>query len=52
MEYTKNQEITVTIEDIGSNGEGIGRTDGYILFVKDALCGDVVKAKLTKVKKN
>ena len=52
MEYHKNQILTVTIEDIGNNGEGIGRTNGYILFVKDAVCGDLVKAKLTKVTKS
>ncbi len=52
MDYRKNQILTVTIEDIGNNGEGIGRTDGYTLFVKDALCGDTVRARLTKVKKN
>ena len=52
MDHFKNQELTVTIEDMSSNGEGIGRSDGYILFVKDALCGDTVRAKLTKVKKN
>lgn len=52
MDHYKNQELTVTIEDMSDNGEGIGRSDGYILFVKDALPGDTVRAKLTKVKKN
>ena len=52
MQYSKNQTVKVTITDIGKNGEGIGRTDGYILFVKDAIPGDTVEAKLTKVKKN
>ncbi len=52
MEYRKNQILTVTIDDIGKNGEGIGRYNGYTLFVKDALCGDTVRARLTKVKKN
>ncbi len=52
MDYRKNQILTVTIEDMGNNGEGIGRFDGYTLFVKDAVCGDTVRAKLTKVKKN
>ena len=33
------------------NGEGIGRIDGYTLFVKDAIVGDVAKVSLTKVKK-
>ena len=52
MDHFKNQILTVTIEDMSNNGEGIGRSDGYILFVKDALPKDVVQAKLTKVKKN
>ncbi|MCR5302692.1 MAG: 23S rRNA (uracil(1939)-C(5))-methyltransferase RlmD, partial [Lachnospiraceae bacterium] len=52
MNYSKNQILTVSIDDIGSNGEGIGRHEGYTLFVKDAVCGDVVEARITKVKKN
>ena len=52
MEYRKNQILTVRIDDIGRNGEGIGRYEDYILFVKDAVCGDFVKARITKVKKN
>lgn len=52
MDYFKNQILTVAIDDIGSNGEGIGKHEGYTLFVKDAVLGDVVKARLTKVKKN
>ena len=51
MEYRKNQNVIVTIEDIGMNGEGIGRVGGYTLFVKDAIVGDEVEASLTKVKK-
>ena len=37
MKYKKNDIVTVTIEDIGNDGEGIGKTDGYTLFVKDAV---------------
>ncbi len=48
----KNQEVEVTIDNIGADGEGIGRIDGYALFIKDALIGDVVKAKVMKAKKN
>ncbi|MDO4313668.1 MAG: 23S rRNA (uracil(1939)-C(5))-methyltransferase RlmD [Eubacteriales bacterium] len=48
----KNDLVTVTIEDIGVNGEGIGKVDGYTLFIKDAVIGDVVEAKLMKAKKN
>ena len=32
----KNETAIVTIEDIGVNGEGIGKVDGYTLFIKDA----------------
>lgn len=50
--YRKNDIVTVTIEDIGNDGEGIGRVDGFTLFVKDAVIGDVVTARITKCKKN
>ena len=52
MIFQKNQICTVTIEDIGIEGEGIGKIEGFPLFVKDALPGDVVKVRLTKVKSN
>lgn len=52
MEYRKNDRVTVTIDDIGNDGEGIGRVDGFTLFVKDAVIGDIVEAKITKSKKN
>lgn len=52
MDYHKNQILTVTIDDIGAGGEGIGKFEGYTLFIKDAVPGDVVEARLTKVKKN
>ena len=48
----KNDIITVKIEDIGANGEGIGKADGYTLFIKDAVIGDVIEAKIMKAKKN
>jgi 23S rRNA (uracil1939-C5)-methyltransferase len=52
MDYHKNQILTVTIDDIGAGGEGIGKFEGYTLFIKDAVPGDVVEARLTKIKKN
>ena len=52
MEYQKNDVVTVRIDDIGNDGEGIGKIEGYTLFVKDAVIGDIVEAKITKVKKN
>ncbi len=52
MEYQKNQTVVVKIEDMSTNGEGIGKINGYTLFVKDAIIGDEIEASLTKVKKN
>lgn len=52
MEFQKNQIYEITIEDMGNDGEGIGKINGYPLFVKDALIGDTAKVRLTKVKKN
>lgn len=48
----KNDIVKVTIEDIGIGGEGIGKVDGYTLFIKDSIIGDVVEAKVMKAKKN
>ena len=47
----KNDRIELTITDMGVNGEGIGKTEGYTFFVKNALIGDTVSAVITKMKK-
>ena len=52
MEFKKNDICQVTIEDIGTDGEGIGKIDGFTLFIKDAVLGDKVEAKIMKAKKN
>lgn len=52
MEFKKNDLVTVKIEDMGHNGEGIGKAEGYTLFIKDAVIGDTVEAKVMKAKKN
>lgn len=48
----KNDVFTVTIEDMGEDGAGIGKTDGYTWFIRDALIGDVIQASVMKMKKN
>ena len=52
MEYRKNDIVTLKIEDCGIDGEGIGKADGFTVFVKDAVIGDTVRAKIMKAKKN
>ena len=47
----KNELVTIEITDMGSGGEGIGRAEGFTLFVKGAVVGDVIEAKVLKAKK-
>lgn len=46
-----NQTIELNIIDLGMEGEGIGKYEGYTFFVPYALPGEVVKAKITHLKK-
>jgi 23S rRNA (uracil1939-C5)-methyltransferase len=48
----KNDLFELTITDIGVDGEGIGHFDGMTFFVKDAVIGDVIRARALKLKKN
>ena len=60
MEVKKNQDYIVTIEDLSVEGEGIGKIsegelgneNGFPLFIKDTVIGDVAKVRVIKVKKN
>ena len=47
----KNQLAEVVIQDMTENGEGIGKLDGYTLFIKDTVIGDRVLVKIIKAKK-
>ena len=50
--YKKNEIIELQITDLGSEGEGIGKIDGFPFFVKGALPGDTIRASVMKAKKN
>ena len=52
MEYRKNDIVTLEIVDCGTDGEGIGKADGFTVFVKDAVIGDTIMAKIMKAKKS
>ncbi|MBR0397997.1 MAG: 23S rRNA (uracil(1939)-C(5))-methyltransferase RlmD [Eubacterium sp.] len=52
MNWKKNDLVTVRIEDIGINGEGIGKIDGFTVFVRDAVPGDLAEVRLMKLKKH
>ncbi len=48
----KNETAELTISTLASDGEGIGRIDGFPVFVKDSVPGDRCSVRITKVKKN
>ncbi|MBO5329699.1 MAG: 23S rRNA (uracil(1939)-C(5))-methyltransferase RlmD [Anaerotignum sp.] len=48
----KNKIYEMNIDALGSNGEGIGRIDGYTVFVEGALPGEKISVLIVKVKKN
>ncbi len=52
MMLKKNGIYTVTIEDLGHKGEGIGKVKGIPLFIEGGLPGDELKVEVTKLKKN
>lgn len=47
----RNQQITLSITDIGQEGQGIGRYEGMAVFVLGALPGETVEALVIKVDK-
>lgn len=51
-ELRKNDIIEVIIEDMGTQGEGIGKYNGYPLFIKDVIIGEKVSVLVLKTKKN
>ncbi|ENH96434.1 RNA methyltransferase [Gracilibacillus halophilus YIM-C55.5] len=48
----KNQTVEVTFEDMTHEGSGVGKVNGYPLFVPYGLPGEQAKVKVIKVKKN
>ena len=48
----KNDVVRVAIEDMSHKGEGIGKADGYPLFIKDAVIGDELEVIVTKAGKS
>lgn len=50
--FQKDMELELLIEDMGAEGEGVGKANGIVFFVKDAVPGDQVLAKIMKMKKH
>jgi len=44
--------LTITIEDLSSSGQGVGKHNGQVVFVDKATIGDVVIAEVREAKQN
>ena len=48
----KNEDYIIDIDNMGYEGEGVGKIDGFTVFVAGAIVGEKVKIKIVKVSKN
>jgi 23S rRNA (uracil1939-C5)-methyltransferase len=48
----KEQELELRIESLAFGGNGVARLGGFVLFVRRGLPGDLVRARVTKVKRS
>src|SRR3989454_10863233 len=49
---TKDQELELDVESLAYGGNGVARTNGFVVFVRRGLPGDTVRARVTKVKRS
>ena len=49
---SKNQIVTLTIENITNEGMGVGRFEGMAVFVAESAPGDVLRVRIVKVSRN
>src|SRR4029077_20295904 len=47
----RNQELELQIDSLAYGGNGVARHDGFVVFVRRGLPGDVVRARVTKVQR-
>jgi 23S rRNA (uracil1939-C5)-methyltransferase len=48
----KNMDYIMTIDNMGYEGEGVGKIEGFTVFIAGAIIGEKVKIKIVKVSKN
>ena len=48
----QGDNITLTVNGLGSSGEGVGKYEGFTVFVKGALPEEEVRVTITLVKKS
>ena len=49
---SRDQELELRIDSLAYGGSGVARLNGFVVFVRRALPGDLVRARITKVKRN
>jgi predicted RNA-binding protein with TRAM domain len=47
----EGKEYEVKIEDVGKEGDGITRIEGFVVFVPETKVGDEVTVRITSVRK-
>ena len=47
-----DQELDLRIESLAYGGNGVARLNGFVVFVRRGLPGDLVRARVTRVKRN
>ena len=47
----EGEEYEVKIEDVGKEGDGITRIEGFVVFVPDTKVGEEVKVRITSVRR-
>lgn len=52
MELQKNDIVELEVLSLGINGEGVSKVDGKTVFIRGALQGELVRAKIILVKKS
>ena len=48
----EGEEYDVKIEDMGRDGDGIAKIEGFIVFVNGAKVGDEVKIQISSTRRN
>ena len=48
----RDQELELRVDSLAYGGRGVARLNGFVVFVNRALPGDVVRARVTKVKRS
>jgi len=48
----KNEDYIISIDNMGYEGEGVGKIDGFTIFVAGGVVGEKVKIKIVKASKN